>query len=191
MKGKNDSYYIKRILSGFTSDFSIIVDRYKDMVYTVAYRIVGSHEDAEELAQDVFVKAYKSLQDFRGKSKFSTWLYSIAYNTSVSMIRKKRLDYVSLDDKGINYQEIEKEVYEDDYNFDRVPVDALNKVLDELDPVDKSLLTLYYQDDRTIRELSDITGLTVSNVKVRLFRNRKKILIRLQDILKQELTDIL
>ena len=190
MNINKDSYYIRRILSGYTSDFSFIVDRYKDMVYNVAYRIAGNHEDAEELAQDVFVKAYTSLKDFKGKSKFPTWLYSITYNTSISKIRKKQLDYVSLDDK-INYPEIDDRTYEEDYNFDSVPADILKKILDELDPVDKSLLTLYYQLNRTIRELSDITGLTVSNVKVRLFRNRKKIFNRLKEVLKDELTDML
>ena len=80
---KEDSYYITSILAGNISDFSILVDKYKDMVYTIAYRIIGNHEDAEELAQDVFVKAYNSLKDFKGKSKFSTWLYSINYNSSI------------------------------------------------------------------------------------------------------------
>ena len=60
---KADSYYIASILAGNISDFSILVDKYKDMVYTIAYRIIGNHEDAEELAQDVFVKVYNSLKD--------------------------------------------------------------------------------------------------------------------------------
>lgn len=161
------------------------------MVFTVAYRISGNHEDAEELAQDVFVKAYNSLKDFEGKSKFSTWLYSITYNTSISKIRKKRLDYVSLDDNEITYPEIDDKAYEDDINFDRVPLNLLKEVLNELDPVDKSMLTLYYQDDRTIKELSDITGLTPANVKVRMFRNRKKIYNKFKEVLKEELTDML
>jgi RNA polymerase sigma factor (sigma-70 family) len=184
MSTKKDSYYIERILSGYASDFSIIVDKYKDMVYTVAYRISGNHEDAEELAQDVFVKAYNSLKDFKGKSKLSTWLYSITYNTSISKIRKKRLDYISLDEDDISYSEIENKSYEEKFDFDRVPLNILKKVMNKLDPVDKLMLTLYYQDDRTINELSDITGLTAANVKVRLFRSRKKIYTKLKEVLK-------
>lgn len=191
MPTKKDSYYINRILAGNTSDFSIIVDKYKNMVYTITYRISGNHEDAEELAQDVFVKAYKSLKDFKGKSKFSTWLYSIAYNTSISKIRKKQLDYISYDDQENIYMEIKDKGYDEQYDFDKVPVNLLKKILDELDPTDKTLLTLYYQDDKTIKELSEITGLTLSNVKVRLFRNRKRIFQKLQVLLKEELTDIL
>lgn len=191
MHTKNDNYYINRILNGYTSDYSIIVDRYKDMVHTIAYRLCGNREDAEEVAQDVFVKAYKSLKDFKGKSKFSTWIYSITYNTTVSKMRKKQLEYVRLDDKDGNLSEIKDKGYEEQNNFDKVPFEILIKILDELDPIDKSLLTLYYQDDKSVRELSNITGLTMSNVKVRLFRNRRKIFQKLQLVLKEELTDLL
>jgi len=191
MHTKNDNYYINRILNGYTSHYSIIVDRYKDMVHTIAYRLCGNREDAEEVAQDVFVKAYKSLKDFKGKSKFSTWIYSITYNTTVSKLRKKQLEYVRLDDKDGNLSEIKDKGYEEQNNFDKVPFEILIKILDELDPIDKSLLTLYYQDDKSVRELSNITGLTMSNVKVRLFRNRRKIFQKLQLVLKEELTDLL
>ncbi len=191
MHTKNDNYYINRILNGYTSHYSIIVDRYKDMVHTIAYRLCGNREDAEEVAQDVFVKAYKSLKDFKGKSKFSTWIYSITYNTTVSKLRKKQLEYVRLDDKDGNLSEIKDKGYEEQNNFDKVPFKILIKILDELDPIDKSLLTLYYQDDKSVRELSNITGLTMSNVKVRLFRNRRKIFQKLQLVLKEELTDLL
>ena len=172
---KEDSYYITSILAGNISDFSILVDKYKDMVYTIAYRIIGNHEDAEELAQDVFVKAYNSLKDFKGKSKFSTWLYSITYNSSISKVRKKRIESVSLNDHDNAHYEIIDNVYEQFYNFDKVPVELLKQALDELNPVDKSILTLYYQDDKPVKEISNITGLTDSNVKVKLHRSRQKL----------------
>jgi RNA polymerase sigma factor (sigma-70 family) len=191
MQQKADDLYINSVLSGNISDYSIIVDKYKDMVYTIAYRIVGNREDAEELAQDVFVKAYTSLKDFKGKSKFSTWLYSIAYNTSISKIRRKRLKSVSLDERNDTFLNIADDVHEDFYNFDKVPVGLLKQALDELNPVDKSLLALFYQDDRSIKELAEITGLTESNVKVRLFRNRQKLFHRLRTLYGDELTDLL
>ena len=188
---KEDSYYITSILAGNISDFSILVDKYKDMVYTIAYRIIGNHEDAEELAQDVFVKAYNSLKDFKGKSKFSTWLYSITYNSSISKVRKKRIESVSLNDHDNAHYEIIDNVYEQFYNFDKVPVELLKQALDELNPVDKSILTLYYQDDKPVKEISNITGLTDSNVKVKLHRSRQKLFQNLQVLFKEELTDLL
>ena len=191
MQLKADNIYINSVLSGNVSDYTVIVNKYKDMVYTVAYRIVGNHEDAEELAQDVFVKAYASLGDFKGKSKFSTWLYSIAYNTAISKIRRKRLNSVSINDKEDIYHDIADDVHEDFYNFDKVPVEILRQALDELDAVDKSLLTLFYQDDKSIRELAEITGLTESNVKVRLHRSRQKLFHRLKTLYGAELSDLL
>ena len=190
MQLKEDSIYINSVLAGNISDYSIIVDKYKDMIHTIACRIVGNREDAEELAQDVFLKAFTSLKDFKGKSKFSTWLYSIAYNTSISKIRRKQLKSVSIDDND-TFLDIADDVQEEFYNFDKVPAELLKQALDELDPVDKSLLTLFYQDDKSIKELSEITGLTESNVKVRLFRNRQKLFYKLKTLFKGELTDLL
>ncbi len=188
---KEDSYYITSILAGNVSDFSILVDKYKDMVYTIACRIIRNREDAEELAQDVFVKAYNSLKDFKGKSKFSTWLYSITYNTSISKTRKKRIESVSLTDHNDAHYEIPDNVYEQFYNFDKVPAELLKQALDELNPVDKTILTLFYQDDKPVKEISKVTGLTDSNVKVRLHRSRHKLFQNLQALFKEELTDLL
>lgn len=191
MQAKEDSYYISSILAGNISDFSILVDKYKDMVYTLAFRIVGNREDAEELAQDVFVKVYRSLKNFRGKSKFSTWLYSITYNASISKIRKKQIESVSLNNHDNTRYDIVDDEYEKYYNFDKVPVEILKQALDDLNPVDRSILTLYYQDDKPVKEISKVTGLTDSNVKVRLHRSRQKLFQKLQVLFKEELTDLL
>ncbi len=191
MQTKEDSYYISSILAGNISDFSILIDKYKDMVYTLAYRIVGNREDAEELAQDVFVKVYRYLKNFRGQSKFSTWIYSITYNTSISKVRKKQIESVSLNNHDNTRYDIIDDGYEEYYNFDKVPVELLKQALDELNPVDKSILTLYYQDDKPVKEISKVTGLTDSNVKVRLHRSRQKLFQKLQVLFKEELTDLL
>jgi RNA polymerase sigma-70 factor (ECF subfamily) len=191
MQTKEDSFYISSILAGNISDFAVLVNKYKDMVYTLAYRIVGNREDAEELAQDVFVKVHRSLKDFRGKSKFSTWLYSIAYNTSISKVRKKQIESVSLNNHNNKSFDIIDSSYEEQYNFDKVPVELLKQALDELNPVDKTILTLYYQDDKPVKEISKVTGITESNVKVRLHRSRQKLFQKLKLLFKEELTDLL
>ncbi len=97
MKFKSDSFYIDQVLKGDTKSFAYLIDKHKDMVYTVALRIIRNREDAEELAQDVFVKAFQSIDKFKKESKFSTWLYRIAYNTSISKVRKKKMETSDLD----------------------------------------------------------------------------------------------
>ena len=89
MEVHSESYFINRVKQGEAEAFSWLVDTYKDMVFTICLRMLTVEADAEEAAQDVFVKAYRSIQGFQEKSKFSTWLYRITYNQCISVIRKK------------------------------------------------------------------------------------------------------
>ena len=102
----NDQNYITKVLNGDTNAYAVLVDRYKDMIYTLAFRMVKNKEEAEEIAQDTFIKAYKSLDKFKGESKFSTWIYKVAYRTSLDRIKKlkKKYNEVAIDD--INYNQI-------------------------------------------------------------------------------------
>ncbi len=96
MENRNDTYYIEQVLEGKINAFSYLVDRHKDKVYNLAFRICGNREEAEEIAQDAFIKAYRSLRSFRHKSSFSTWLFRIVYNTSISLVRSKKKEYWQL-----------------------------------------------------------------------------------------------
>jgi DNA-directed RNA polymerase specialized sigma24 family protein len=91
---------INRVLRGDQQAFAGLVERHQNLVFTIVLRYLKSREDAEEVAQDVFVKAFRSLADFKGESKFSTWLYTIATTSSLTWLRKKRPDVRSLDDEG-------------------------------------------------------------------------------------------
>src|ERR1700748_1303186 len=94
-----DTEVISRVLQGEQQLFATLVDRYKNYVFTLILRFTDNREDAEELSQDIFVKAYRSLSDFRGESKFSTWLYTIVRTTCITFLRKKKLDTTSLDNE--------------------------------------------------------------------------------------------
>lgn len=91
MEFLHDDIYIEQVLNGNTKAFAFLVDKYKVLVYTVAFRILRNHEDTEEIVQDAFVKAYHALGSFEKKSKFSTWLHRIVYNSAISKTRKKNL----------------------------------------------------------------------------------------------------
>ncbi len=191
MRFKKDTYYIKQVIEGKASEYAYLIDKYKNMVFTLAARITGNKEDAEEVSQDVFLKAYQNLKEFKGYSKFSTWLYRITYNQAISKTRKKQLTIQSLDHEDYNIHEKYGEEDASLLKLDDIPSVYLKQVLEIVDETDKVILTLYYQDDCGVKEISKITGLTASNVKVKLFRSRKKLLTEFERLFKTEFVDLL
>ena len=175
MKFQDDNDYIGRVLSGDVAAYASLVTKHKNLVFSIVVKIVNNREDAEEISQDVFLKAYQSLNTFEGKSKFSTWLYRIAYNAAISKTRKKKFEMVAIEETVItNYStdEIGRNMNELEEN-DRQLI--LEKALQRLPEEDNLLITLFYKNENSIEDISDITGLSDSNVKVRLHRIRKKL----------------
>lgn len=170
----DDLYHIRRVLEGHAKDYETLVNRHKDMVFTLAMRITGNREDAEEVAQDAFIKAFDGLKRFKGDARFSSWLYRITYNEAISRVRKKSLKTVELE------EEITKDFGEDlvrneAYGLDESEQKTLiKKTISELDEQEAVIITLFYLDDSSIEEISKITGLSIANVKVKLHRIRKK-----------------
>jgi RNA polymerase sigma-70 factor (ECF subfamily) len=172
------------VLSGDVSAYASLVTKHKNLVFSIILKIVNSREDAEEIAQDVFLKAYQSLSTFERKSKFSTWLYRIAYNAAISKTRKKKVEMVAIEETVItNYStdEITHNMNELDANERQV---MLEKALQRLPEEDNLLITLFYKNENSIEDISDIMGLSVSNVKVRLHRIRKKLYEEMNTMLK-------
>ncbi|MFP4025800.1 MAG: RNA polymerase sigma factor [Thiohalospira sp.] len=188
---KQEKHYIQRVLNGDVNAFSYLVEMYKGMVYTIALRMLKNPDDAEELAQDVFVKAFKSLDRFKFESKFSTWLYRITYNAAISNLRKKRMETADIE----NVQLPENEVL-DTYNAISELKNNEQKIyvkqaIEQLKDEDALMITLYYLDENSIDEINAITGFTISNVKVKLHRARKRFYDALKIILKDEVKMIL
>jgi RNA polymerase sigma factor (sigma-70 family) len=191
MEYKGDTWYIKSVLSGDVHAYARLVDRYKDMVFTLAARMMRNREEAEEVAQDIFLKAYQSLHTFRGQSKFSTWIYRITYNTCISKLRKHRPAVCSIEETDLAGSEFKEtgnglQLLELEERKNMV-----NKALQELGEEDGFLITLYYYDDRKMDELAEITGLSRNHVKVKLFRARKRMLGMLQRYMKEDLVYVL
>jgi len=174
MDYKGDIYYIEQVLAGKNNAFGYIVDQHKNNAFNLAFRICGNHEEAEELAQDSFLKAYRALNSFKMKSSFATWFYRIVYNTTISHVRLKKKGVLSLEDfpadatdfigTNTNEEEAEKEYRNSLVNF------ALQKITEE----ERGLISLYYYEDMSTDEIADVTGISKSNIKVRLFRARQK-----------------
>jgi RNA polymerase sigma factor (sigma-70 family) len=190
MEAPGDLYDIQRVRAGEVEAYSRLVDRYKDMVYTLCIRMLGNEADAEEAAQDAFVKAFRALDDFHGKSKFSTWLYRIAYNQCISVIRRKVkvIDLVdNIPDTGAEDTSLD--------GLDTLSREERSKYLqmavDSLPETDAVVITLFYYEELSLEEIAGITGLSGNNIRIKLHRSRKKIYQELHKILKSEVSSIL
>jgi len=191
MNKTDDIYYIEAVRNGNVQAFSFLVEKYQKLVYTLALKLLKKPEEAEEMAQDTFIKAFQKLDSYEGKSKFSTWLYSITYNACISELRKRRIEFKSLDDRQISDQD-EQKMY--DYYRETKKEDQekyLNLALEKLPEDDQVLVTLYYYESQSMDELSQITGLTVSNIKVKIHRARKRMYTILHEMLKEEVYSLL
>ena len=191
MVQRDDRYYIRRVLSGDTHAFANLVDRHKAMVFSLALKILKNREEAEEVAQDAFVKAYQSLASFRGGAKFSTWLYRIVYNTSISRLRKSVPETIDLDKVSLNngFEDVSGDAYQALKEEDRKKY--LDMVLDKLDPEENFLITLYYYEEKSLDEIAEISELSKNHVKVKIFRTRQKMLQLLRKSLNEEIIGIL
>jgi RNA polymerase sigma factor (sigma-70 family) len=187
MTYKDDILNIEKVLEGNINAFSYIVDRHKDKSFNLAFRICGSREEAEEIVQDSFLKAYKSLGGFKMQSSFATWFYRIIYNTAISYVRIRKKGVLSLEDfpadatdfigTNTSDEEVEREYRTSLVNF------ALQKITEE----ERGLISLFYYNEMSMDEIADVTGISKSNIKVRLFRARQKMLGIIEKVEKKKI----
>jgi RNA polymerase sigma factor (sigma-70 family) len=174
---------MEQIRYGNANAFSELVKKYQNVVFSIALKILRNREDAEEIAQETFIKAYRSIHTFQGKSKFSTWLFRITYNTCITEVRKKRFPTSSIDQVQVN------EVGEEG-NFGEFQEEDRAKYLEmalkELAEDDYMLIILYYYQEQSVADISQVTGLSESNIKVKLHRARNKLYSILNDLMKKE-----
>ncbi len=176
----NERHIINKIICGETSQFSYFVEKYSAQIYSLIMGIVGNHEDAEELAQDTFVKAYSKLSSFKTDSKFSTWLYRIAYNTAISFTRKRTDKALLIDENiftDIHDEEVDK-VLDDDSDDS---IERLYRAIEKLQPDEKSVIQLFYMDEKPLADIAEIMNISESNAKVKLHRTRKKLYLLIKD----------
>jgi RNA polymerase sigma factor (sigma-70 family) len=175
---------IERVQQGDTKAFSYLVGKYQDVVFSIALKVLKNREDAEEMAQETFIKAYRSMASFRGRSKFSTWLFSIAYNTCITSVRKKKIRTKSIDDVQVNDEE---ENWDKSGLSEEERSKMLEMALKRLPEEEYTMILLFYYEDLGIEDVSKVMGLTESNVKVRLFRARKKLHAIMHELMKNEI----
>jgi len=189
--GLSDNEIISRVLQGEQNAYAELVNRYQGYVFTHTLRMIKSREDAEEVAQDVFIKAYRYLADFRGESKFSTWLYTITNTTCITFLRKKKLNIHSLDnEKVFEVAENHDSGFSANLGEQKSKVNMVNKAIALLSPDDAEVITLFYKAEQNLDEISKILGLESNTVKVRLHRARTRLKEKMEKYYSEEVKNI-
>lgn len=183
---------INAVLAGNTNEYAVLVKRHQKFVFTLALRFAKNREDAEEIAQDCFIKAYKALGTFKQTSKFSTWLYSITYTTAMTFLRKKRLDTQSInDDENVlqianNGTDFDADSYEKKSSYV-----YLNQAIDLLLPDDAAIITLFYKGEQSLEEIGFTLNMAPNTIKVKLHRARHRLKEKLHFLLKDEVKELI
>jgi RNA polymerase sigma factor (sigma-70 family) len=172
---------LDRVLDGEQGAYALLVDGYKSYAFTIALKILNNRPEAEEAAQDAFIKAYHYLKSFNRQAKFSTWLYRIVFNTAISYKRKNKAQFQSIDNMAIEYggdstqglERNDKEVF-------------VRQAMDKLSEADRLAIQLYYINEFSLEEVAGILNQPLNTVKVRVHRARQRVGDELKRILKTE-----
>jgi len=183
-----DQVIISNVISGDKSQFNELVLRHKDYAYSLALKIVHDPLDAEEIAHDAFIKAYKSLNKFNQTAKFSTWLYRIVFNTAISHIRKNTL---ALEDIAEISIQPESSLSSSDGLYAEERTKYIDKAMKKLLPLDATIITLFYMKQLNLDEIGQVVGIKAAAIKVKLFRARKRLGRELEGLLHHEVQAIL
>ena len=189
---KSDTELISKVLDGDKPAYAQLIKRHQRFVFTLALRFSKSREDAEEISQDCFIKAYRALHTFKQTSKFSTWLYRIVYTTSMTFLRKKRLDTQSIDDESSIIQ-LEGRI--SDLSSNEVEHKSkmvfVNLAISRLLPDDAAIITLFYLCEQSLEEIGQALGMEANTVKVKLHRARHRLKEKIENILHQEVRELI
>lgn len=187
MQRTTDQQLIDRALNGDTVAYGTLVEKYQGYVYTIVLRMVKVKEEAEEVAQDTFIKAFDSLSSFRGESKFSSWLYSIAYRKALDQLRKNKRHKASELIEEITEGEMGKSENAHQQLEAKERSAQIQECIMKLPEVEAALITLYYFEEQSVKEIAKITKLSEDNIKVKLHRSRKKMFSLLEHLISPEI----
>ncbi len=179
MEKESDVQLIQRILSGDEAAFDVLVHRHQKSVHALAWRKIGDFHDAEEITQDTFLQVYKRLATLKDPYKFAGWLYVIANRLCIDRMRQKNLTIQSLEDTPV--EEIEKSSYthhvseQQQTEITERRRAIVKTLLEKLPESERTVMTLFYLGEMTVKEISKFLGVSASAVHNRLYRARKRL----------------
>jgi len=185
---KDSKFLIEEILSGNQKAFQTFIETYQRLVSHVVFRMVPDEADREDLCQDIFLKIYKNLPEFKFNSKVSTWIARIAYNTCVNYLEKRKLPlFEDLSTERISLDNLSGTlVAPDEYAEERDISQRLKIEIEKLPVHFRTILTLFHLESMSYHEIGDIMKLPEGTVKSYLFRARKSLKERLLSQYQQE-----
>ena len=163
---------IKQILAGRREEFAYFVHHYSQGIIDFTFRMVNDLSDAEELAQDAFVKAYRSLSSFNGQSSFYTWFRRIAYHESLNHLKRRKILWMNIDEVSI----ADENLLDDELSTgveERIVL--MEEAINNIAPDERMLIHLYYYEDLSLREIAFIMDVEPKTLATRLHRIRKKL----------------
>jgi RNA polymerase sigma factor (sigma-70 family) len=170
-----DQFYIDKVLAGDSSAFIVLVDRHKHNVFNICIKILRNKEEAEEVAQDTFLKVFDKLNTFKNEAKFSTWLFRIAYNMSISLQRKSKVKHVEMDDYIIQTHTENELIEQLNLETTEEREQRLRSAISKLEPDQQLLLQFFYDKEMSVIDVAKITNLSQSHVKVKIHRARQRL----------------
>jgi RNA polymerase sigma factor (sigma-70 family) len=185
-----DDLIINAILTGNSNAYTVLVNRYKQRAFTLAYNILLNREEAEEVAQDAFVKAFTALKNFKKQAAFGTWLYRIVINTALNKKKPKKFFIVDItaaitDDDGADFYSLVQQYENKDLKK------FIQLAMQNLKDDERICITLFYLNELQVNEIHELTGITVANIKVILHRGRKHLYEALKGLLKKETENLI
>lgn len=173
-KNASDEELLRLVAGGDEHAFELLVGRYQQAVFNTVYRYTGNSDDVQDLAQEIFIKVWRNAGKFKGKSKFSTWLYSITANHCINYRRKNRRGHISLDQLALSGKVPDSLKVKPDWEQQR-RVRLVRKALDELPNRQRMALILAQFEGRSYKEIAEIMKVSVSSVESLIFRARRAI----------------
>lgn len=168
---------VQAILAGDKNRFAEVVEQHKNLVYSILLRMTDDHDEANDLAQEVFIKVFRQLKQFKGKSKLSTWIYKIAYFHGLSYLRKRKRWFTDANNVEIQASDnINEEIALDELKG------HVSECIRSLKPLERTAITLFYLEEMQVKEVAEIMNITESYVKVTVHRAKQS----LKEMIKKE-----
>lgn len=187
---QKDIILLGRIRTGDKLAYKELINRHKDYAFTVAYRILNSREDAEEVAQDAFMQVFGALHSFNGDSKFTTWFYRIVFNAALMQKRKNRIFTDDIETSSEAFLVTNSSDSAEDLRKNERKR-AIQQALQNLSADDVMMITLFYLKEQSLEEIAEITQISAETAKVKIHRARKRLADEMKKMLKEEVRSLL